>query len=186
MPLLEMREAQVDAGVQPRVGPVTLSLPEGARLAHFCESAGEAAALAMLACGMLTATRGAVYVAAFDPRIQPVQVKRICGYVPYEPMQRSFASFEEYVSYRASLWGLPRARTIVRARAIFAQLAGMHEAFAYPLAGALLAQPLLVVLDRPQPAYAQQILRVTRGCAVFSTHTSQQNAAVFEQAAVPA
>ena len=43
----------------------------------------------------------------------------------------------------------------------------MHEAFAYPLVGALIAMPKLLVLDRPQPAYAEQILAAAGRRAVL-------------------
>ncbi len=55
----------------------------------------------------------------------------------------------------------------------------MHEAFAFPLIGALIAQPQLVVLDRPQAAYAQRILAVVQGRALLSTHVQAESASAF-------
>src|SRR5579883_874736 len=77
MALLEMRNAAyVRSGVCV-IGPIALSLEEGARLAYACNGADAAAAAALLAAGLLAPSRGTVFVGAFDPRIQPVQVKRI-------------------------------------------------------------------------------------------------------------
>jgi ABC-type uncharacterized transport system ATPase subunit len=140
-----------------------------------------------MAAGLVRPTRGSVFIGAFDPRIQPVQVKRIAGYVPHEAVPHEFSSFARYVEYRAALWGLPRAETIIRARLLLERLRGVHEAFAYPLVGALLAQPRLLVLDRPQTAYAAQIVAAAVGCALFSTHASQCDAQRFvENSAVRA
>jgi hypothetical protein len=79
---------------------------------------------------------------------------------------------------------LPLAQSVVSARALLARLDGVHEAFAYPLVGALLAQPRLLVLDRPQTAYAQQILDAAGDCAIFSTHVSERDADRFRVWAV--
>ena len=50
----------------------------------------------------------------------------------------------------------------------------MHEAFAYPLIGALIGLPRLIVLDRPQAAYAPQILAAVGEIALLSTHTERR------------
>jgi len=67
----------------------------------------------------------------------------------------------------------------VHARLLLERLEGVHEAFAYPLVGALLAEPRLLVLDRPQAAYAAQIVSAAGASALFSTHTSQRDAQRF-------
>lgn len=180
-----MREAAFSRGAQTYAPAVTLTLGEGERLAHICEDARVAATIALMAAGLVKPSAGRVYVAAFDPRIQPVQVKRIVGYVPHEAVPHDFPSFTKYIEFRAALWGLPRSQSIVRGRALLAQLDGVHEAFAFPLVGALLSHPRLLVLDRPQPAYAEHIFRVAHGCAIFSTHLAQRDAERFHGTPAP-
>jgi len=184
--LLEMRAASYARAGRTIVPPVTLTLGENERLAKACGSDESASTIALMAAGLAKPTRGRVFIAAFDPRIQPVQVKRIVGYVPHEALQHDFPSFSRYIEFRATLWGLPRAQSVVRARALLARLDGVHEAFAYPLVGALLTQPRLLVLDRPQAAYAQQILDLAADCAIFSTHVSERDADRFAGQAVRA
>lgn len=181
-----MRAASYARGGRTIVPPITLTLGDAERLAHPCGSEESASTIALMAAGLAKPTSGRVFIAAFDPRIQPVQVKRIVGYVPHEALQHDFPSFNRYIEFRATLWGLPRAQSIVRARALLARLDGVHEAFAYPLVGALLTQPRLLVLDRPQAAYAQQILDLAQECAIFSTHVSERDADRFAAQAVPA
>jgi ABC-2 type transport system ATP-binding protein len=177
--LLEVREAGFADRGETIVGPVTLSVDDGERAAYPCSSDRSAGVLALMAAGLVKPTFGRVFIGAFDPRIQPVQAKRLTGYVPYETVQREFASFTRYVEYRAALAGIPRAQAVVRARGLLERLEGVHPAFAHPLVGALLAHPRLLVLDRPQAVYARHIERAAEGCAVFSTHASARDARRF-------
>lgn len=166
--------------------PITLAVEERGRAAYACTSGAQAGAVAMMACAMRRPERGVVYIGAFDTRIQPVQAKRIAAFVPHEAVAPGFSSLTAYIEYRADLWGLARSPALIQARAILEQLGGVHEAFAYPLAGALIAQPRLLVLDRPQAVYAAQIAAVTAECAIFSTHAGEEEARVFALQAVPA
>lgn len=161
------------------VAPVTLAVAEGEHLAYACVTDRCASIVALMASGLVKPSSGSVFIGAFDPRIQPVQVKRMTGFVPHEAVPHAFATFTRYIEYRAALWGLPQAEAIVRARALLARLEGVHEAFAYPLVGALLAQPRLLVLDRPQSVYAPQILAAAGDCTIFSTHASARDAQRF-------
>jgi ABC-type Na+ transport system ATPase subunit NatA len=185
--LLEMRDARFAQRGADLAGPQNLQLAQGARLAHPCNGNRAAAIVAMMAAGLVRATHGSVFVGAFDPRIQPVHVKRLAGYVPHDALPQEFPTFDRYIEYRAALRQLSASESIVRARHMLDALEGIHESFAYPLAGALIAQPELLVLDRPQALYAPQIMAVTQTCAVFSTHGSQSEAQRFAAAcSVPA
>ena len=62
----------------------------------------------------------------------------------------------------------------------------MHEALAYAIAGALIASPAVLVLDRPQPAYAQHIFMAAGPRAIFSTHLATESAAAFSGAGAEA
>lgn len=181
-----MREASYARGPRAYCAPVTLTMGEGERLAYVCEDPLAASTVARMAAALVRPTSGSVYIAAFDPRIQPVQAKRVVGYVPHEALPHDFTSFTRYIEFRAALWGLPRAQSVVRARALLARLDGVHEAFAYPLVGALLGAPRLLVLDRPQGAYASQILDAAGECAIFSTHANERDAQRFGRVSVPA
>lgn len=115
----------------------------------------------------------------FDPRIQSINCKRVAALVPHEPCGLHESEFLRYVVYRAMLWKIEPRRALAHAQLLRKRLAGMHEAFAYPLIGALIGTPKLVVLDRPATAYASQILGVLEGRAVFSSHVSAGDARLF-------
>jgi hypothetical protein len=173
-----MRDASF-AGAGARAGPVTLDLNGGQRAALVFASPLEATVVALVAAGIAKATTGSVLIGDYDPRVQSVHCKRIAGFVPHEPLALDDNDFGRYVAYRAALWNVDERAAQTHARLLAERLEGMHEAFAYPLIGALIASPRLIVLDRPQPAYAIQILNAVEGCALLSTHAHVFNASAF-------
>ncbi len=137
--------------------------------------------MALLAAGIAKASSGSVLIGDYDPRVQSVHCKRIAGFVPHEPVSLEERDFGAYVAYRAALWDVDTRRAFAQAAGLRLALGDMHEAFALPLIGALIANPQLLVLDRPVPAYAERILRVAAGRAVFSTHTNVAAARAFRR-----
>lgn len=162
-----------------RAGPVSLDVSLGERAALTFSSQHEATIVALMAAGVAKASAGTVLIGDYDPRVQSVHCKKIAGFVPHEPLQLDDADFLRYIAYRAALWNVEPAAAKAYAQSLRERLAGMHEAFAYPLIGALVASPQLVVLDRPQAVYARDILAVIDGRALFSTHAQPSDARAF-------
>jgi hypothetical protein len=178
MVLVRMREATF-TGNGVSVGPITLDVGAGERVARSFGSAAEAAIAARLAAAVVKATAGTVSIEAFDPRVQPAHCKRIAAFVPHDPLPLEGFDFERYVLYRAALWNVDPMRAIAHAKLTMERLDGVHEAFAYPLAGALLANPKVLVLDRPQRAYAAKIVAAAGPRAIVTTHVSDRDARAF-------
>jgi ABC-type multidrug transport system ATPase subunit len=178
MPLLRMRDASF-SGATLRVGAVSLDVWPGQRAALTCSSPLEATVVALMAAGIAKASSGCVLIGDYDARVQSAHCKKIAGFVPHEPLQLDDGDFPRYVAYRAALWNLDAKAAMAYAVLLRERLEGMHEAFAFPLIGALIGMPQLLVLDRPPPAYARQILGVADGRALFSTHTAAADAAAF-------
>lgn len=176
--LLRMRDACFDA-VGPAVGPVTLDVAAGERAVRVCATAREATIVALLAAGIVKTGSGVVLVDQYDPRVQPAHCKRIVAFVPHDPLPLAGMEFERYVRYRAALWNIDPMRALAHAKLLLERLEGMHEAFAVPLAGALVGNPRILVLDRPQPAYAAQIVAAAGPRALLSTHLSLAAAQTF-------
>ena len=174
-----MRDAAFARGGEMLADRLTLEVNDGERIARAFSSGREAAIVALMASGGVKATTGTVFIDGFDPKIQPTQCKRLAGYVPHELVPLEFGSFERYVEYRAALWNLDAERALGHARHLLERLDGVHESFAYPLVGALLADPMILVLDRPQGAYAQRMLAVAGTRAIFSTHATDAEAAAW-------
>lgn len=173
-----MRDASFNASGA-AVGPVTLDVQPGERAARVFGSAREANVVALLAAGIVKAGCGCVLIDQFDPRVQSAHCKRIAAFVPHAALPLDESEFEPYIAYRAALWGVETMRAVAHAKLLMERLDGMHEAFAYPLVGALVGSPKLLVLDRPQPAYASYVLAAAGPRAIFSTHVSAAAAAAF-------
>lgn len=176
--LLRMREASFAASGE-AVGPVTLDVDPGEWAVRVCTSRREANVVALLASGIVKAGSGCVLLDQFDPRVQPAHCKRVAAFVSHDPLLLAGLEFDRYVGYRAALWNLDPARALAHARLLMERLAGVHEAFAIPLAAALVCNPKILVLDRPHPAHAAAIAAAAGPRAVFSTHLTAADACSF-------
>lgn len=172
-----------DAAYAPRgeaiVAPATFDVAPGERVARICATVPEAQALAMMGAALVKPTSGIALIGEYDPRVQPVHCKRIAAFVPHDPLPLREMNVEHFIDYRAALWNIDAERARAHVNLLLERLAGVHEAFAYPIVAALLGCPSLLVLDRPQPVYARKILEAAGPCAVFSTHLDAQAAAEF-------
>lgn len=177
--VLSMRSACYVRGTETIVESVNLSLEPGGREARLCGTTREAQTLAMMGCALARATAGSVTIGEYDPRVQPVHCKRIAAYVPHDPLPLHRWDFDRYIEYRAALWNIDARNARTHAASLLERLRGMHEAFAYPLIGALIGEPQLLVLDRPQGASAEHILSSAGDRAIFSTHVNDDDAARF-------
>jgi ABC-2 type transport system ATP-binding protein len=160
--------------------------------------AGKTTTLNIVA-GLDTPDAGAVRVCGYDVRRQATQAKQSMAYVPDEPAMYDVLSVTEFIEFVGALWGMQAAVVAQRAEALLAELGlleyrdarlgtlsrGTRQKVA--LAGALVHEPALLVMDEPftglDPIAARQIRQVLRrvvqaGASVLmSTHmmdTAQQ------------
>lgn len=179
MTLLRMRAASFDADGAD-VGPITLDVHPAERAVRTFSDGRQAKIAALLAAGIVKASSGRVLIDQYDPRVQPAHCKRIAAFVPHDPLPfTDRTEFDRYVAFRAALWNVDPMRAIAHAKLVLERLDGVHEAFAYPLAAALVGAPKLLVLDRPQAAYAPQIIAAAGPRAVFSTHVDDVSARAY-------
>ncbi len=141
MYILRMRDAAYVRDGETIVAPTSLDLSARERMTHPCASVLEAEALAMMAAALARATAGSVTIGEYDPRVQPVHCKRIAAFVPHDPLPLTQIDAERYIAYRAALWDVEHRRGACSRTGIAARLDGMHEAFAYPVVGALVPAP---------------------------------------------
>ncbi|GAC1655220.1 MAG: hypothetical protein NVS9B12_06220 [Vulcanimicrobiaceae bacterium] len=168
MPALEMRDAAFRRAPLTLLEPVSLSVDQGARYCLSCDTTLGAGIAARMAAGIVKCSSGEVFVGDFDPKIQPVQVKRLVGFLPNDRPRNPFRA-EDYFSYRAALWGLDRRAAIEKGSALLAMLDGLEPDEAALLAGIFLHDPQLIVLERPGAGLLAAAQTLANARAVFIT-----------------
>ncbi|MCW3099479.1 MAG: ABC-type multidrug transport system, ATPase component [Chthonomonadaceae bacterium] len=174
------------------VNDMSFSVAEGELFGFLGPNgAGKTTTIKMIT-GLLRPTSGRVTIGDFDVETQPLEAKRLFGYIPDNPFLYEKLTGREYLAFMADLYStvLPdRAQRIDELLYLFdlydkgnemvqGYSRGMRQKIA--LAGALIHSPKLILMDEPtvgldpQSAQAMQdILRelCLRGTTVFiSTH----------------
>ena len=153
--------------------------------------AGKTTTLRMVA-GLLPPDSGSIEIFGIDAVVNPVAAKRITAWLPDEPMLYDKLDPLEYLEFIAGLWGMRSSEAEREAQALLEILdlwrhrhercegfsRGMKQKLA--LAGALIHQPKLLMLDEPltglDAAIARQVKdllaeKVKAGAAiVLTTH----------------
>ena len=151
--------------------------------------AGKTTTLRMIA-GLLRPDAGTIRIFGIDALADPMSAKRITAWLPDEPMLYDKLSPLEYLELVAGLWSVPAAIAERRARELIDVLdLGPHrhqrcEGFSrgmkqkVALAGALIHDPKLIMLDEPltgiDAAIARQVkelltARVRAGATIILT-----------------
>lgn len=175
---------------RPAVDHLHLVLPPGELYALLGPNgAGKTTTLRMIV-GLLTPDRGVIQVFGTDALSDPIGAKRLIAWLPDEPMLYDKLTPLEYLEFVAGLWGVNGATAAARADELLRWLElwdqrdqrceefsrGMKQKVA--LAGALIHDPKLLILDEPlsglDAAMARQVKdllleRVKQGTTVILT-----------------
>jgi ABC-2 type transport system ATP-binding protein len=151
--------------------------------------AGKTTTLRMVA-GLLAADAGSINVFDVDARANPVEAKRLIAWLPDEPLLYDKLTAWEYLEFVAGLWGVPpdsakaEAERLLKVLGLWDNRNDRCETFSRGmkqkavLAGALLHEPRLMMLDEPLTgldAAASRLVkdmireRVDRGAGVILT-----------------
>jgi ABC-2 type transport system ATP-binding protein len=153
--------------------------------------AGKTTTLRMVA-GLLKPDAGSIAVFGIDALADPVEAKRITAWVSDEPMIYDKLTPYEYLEFVAGLWSIDAGEAERRANELLDWLGlrphahercegfskGMRQKVA--LAGALVHDPMLIILDEPltglDAGSARQVKNVLRervaagGTVIMTTH----------------
>jgi ABC-2 type transport system ATP-binding protein len=153
--------------------------------------AGKTTTLRMIA-GLLRPDAGTIGVLGIDALADPVAAKRVMAWISDEPMIYDKLTPREYLEFVAGLWDVAPALAEPRANALLGWLEltphadercegfskGMRQKVA--LAGALIHEPQLIILDEPltglDAGSARQVKSVLReraragGTIIMTTH----------------
>ncbi len=146
---------------QPAVDQLTLNIRRGELYALLGPNgAGKTTTLKMVT-GLLQPDAGDITVTSIDARRRPIDAKRVMAWLPDEPLIYDKLTPREYLEFVAGLWGIPATSAEGRAEGLLAILGlsaesnarcqrlskGMRQKVA--LAGALIHEPDLIILDEP-------------------------------------
>ncbi len=175
---------------RPAVDGLDLSIPAGEFYTLLGPNgAGKTTTLRMVT-GLIAPDRGSITVYGIDALAEPVAAKRVMAWVPDEPMIYEKLTPIEYLDFVAGLWGVDGDLVGARAADLLAWLGlashadercerlsrGMRQKVA--LAGALVHEPKLIILDEPftgldaaSARLVKEVLRerVRAGCSVIMT-----------------
>ena len=189
--MIEVRHLTKRYGDRSAVRDLSFSVARGEVVGFLGPNgAGKSTTLRMLT-GFLEPTEGEITIAGLDARTQPIEVKRLVGYMPESVPLYLEMRVVEYLRYRAELKGILRkdvAKNVERAleqasvtdvaTRILGQLSkGYRQRVG--LADALVADPPLLILDEPtaglDPNQIRQVRDLVRTLAsektvLLSTH----------------
>lgn len=170
-PLVEIDGVKKSFGSKAALKDVSFSVPSGQICGLLGPNGAGKTTLFRLLMGILKATEGRLLVDGLDAFEERVQVKRLIGFLPDEPVFYSYLSGREVLELSAAMHGLNVGSAMDRMGPMIAQLRladdinnyaedysrGMKKKLGLLLA--MLHHPKLLVLDEP-----------TNGLDVESTH----------------
>ena len=169
--LVRIEDVTKSFGSKTAVKDVSFSVPAGQICGLLGPNGAGKTTLFRLLMGILKATRGRILIDSLDAFDDRVEVKRLIGFLPDEPVFYSYLSGREVLELSAAMHGLDVADTLERMDPLIHQLRLGVDIYDYAedysrgmkkklgLLLAMLHQPKLLVLDEP-----------TNGLDVESTH----------------
>jgi ABC-2 type transport system ATP-binding protein len=158
---LQLSQISKCYGSHQAVNNLSLQIAEGSFYALLGPNgAGKTTTLRMIA-GLLRPDNGDVTILGHSIRRSPEKAKQLLAYLPDEPLIYNKLRPMEYLEFIAGLWGIPSSQAQFLAEKLLKQLnlwdnrgdfsetfsRGMKQKLA--LAGALIHQPRIIILDEP-------------------------------------
>ena len=175
---LKVRDLQ-KTFTEPAVDNLSLTIQTGEFYALLGPNgAGKTTTLRMVA-GLLAADAGGVSICGVDAFADPIEAKRVLAWVPDEPMIYDKLTPLEYLEFVSGLWSMDADHARFKADTLLEQFGladhadtrcggfskGMKQKVA--LAGALIHEPRLIILDEPltglDAGSARQVKSVLQG-----------------------
>ncbi len=175
-----MTDALVVAGLcktygRPAVDNLDLTVRAGEFYALLgLNGAGKTTTLRMVA-GLLKPDAGSIRIFGIDALAEPIPAKQVTAWAPDEPLLYDRLSPMEYLEFVAGLWGVDpkaagaRAEALLKSFGLWDQRFDRCETFSRGmkqktvLAGALIHEPRLLILDEPLTGLDAGSARVVKG-----------------------
>jgi ABC-type multidrug transport system ATPase subunit len=170
-PLIEIRHVTKSFGTKIALEDISFSVPSGQICGLLGPNGAGKTTLFRLLMGILKATEGELFIAARDAFEDKVEVKRLVGFLPDEPVFYSYLSGWEILELSAGMHGLEVKAAMDRVTSLIARLRLSEDIHSFAedysrgmkkklgLILAMVHEPKLLILDEP-----------TNGLDVESTH----------------
>ena len=161
VPALSMRALCKSFDKKPAVDQLELTIQPGEFYALLGPNGAGKTTTIRMAAGLLLPDSGSIEIYGVDVARNPIAAKRMTAWLPDEPALYDKLDPLEYLEFVAGLWGVEPALAMTRARELMEVLElwphrhtrcegfsrGMKQKVA--LAGALIHDPMLLLLDEP-------------------------------------
>ncbi len=174
------------------VDSLDMVIPEGTIYGFLGPNGSGKSTTMKMMIGLVKPDSGSISILGHDPQREPIEVKRLIGYVPETPRLYEFLTANEYIEFLCTVHGIdPRAQQdrvseFYEAFELTGQENVMMGGFSHgmkqkmAIIGALLAKPRLLILDEPlgglDPKSAKIMKDLLHSLAkegvttIFSTH----------------
>jgi ABC-2 type transport system ATP-binding protein len=204
--LVEISQVTKSFGAKVALNDISFSIPPGQICGLLGPNGAGKTTLFRLLMGILKATEGALFIDGRDAFDERIEVKRLVGFLPDEPVFYSYLSGREVLELSAGMHGLDVKATMDRVAPLIARLRladdinfyaedysrGMKKKLGLLLA--MLHEPRLLILDEPTNGldvesthlfYDMMVEESGRGVTVlFSTHLMDHVARICSHAVI--
>ena len=161
LPLLEIASINKTYGANHAVKDLNLTVPRGEIFGLLGPNGAGKTTTFKIIVGLLQPSSGQVKIGGYDVQTQPLEAKKLLGFVPDTPLLYEKLTAMEFLQFVADLYGVDRDRATRRATELL-RLFGLEsnaddliDSFSHgmkqktALAGALIHDPALLILDEP-------------------------------------
>ncbi|HZY46286.1 MAG TPA: ABC transporter ATP-binding protein [Candidatus Bathyarchaeia archaeon] len=191
-PAIEVSHLTKVYGPTLALSDVTLSVETGEVRGLLGPNGSGKSSLMKTIIGLTKPSYGSVQVLGYDVRVNPMDIKKMVGYVPESPRLYEFLTATEYLDFIADVRGLPfdqkkeRISRFIDALDLEGKQGDMISSYSQgmkqkvAIIGALLHRPRVLLMDEPlnglDPKSARLVKELIHGLAkegvsvIFSTH----------------
>lgn len=189
MDALQLSHLSKRYGSHQAVNNLSLSIREGSFYALLgANGAGKTTTLRMIA-GLLQPSDGDVMILGHSIKRAPQKAKQLLAYLPDEPLLYNKLRPMEYLEFIAGLWQIPAHIAQDKAKNLLTQLnlwdnrgdfsetfsRGMKQKLA--LAGALIHQPRIIILDEPLTGLDAAASRIVKN--ILTDYVTEGNTVIL-------
>ncbi len=189
MDALQLSHLSKRYGSHQAVNNLSLSIREGSFYALLgANGAGKTTTLRIIA-GLLQPSDGDVMILGHSIKRAPQKAKQLLAYLPDEPLIYNKLRPMEYLEFIAGLWGIPAHIAQDKAKNLLTQLnlwdnrgdfsetfsRGMKQKLA--LAGALIHQPRIIILDEPLTGLDAAASRIVKN--ILTDYVTEGNTVIL-------